>query len=72
LAWQCERWHALPKSGGMMLQDYETMHHMAACLNIYNAVTHLRNARGEQIHGLTDGERRILRLLVDMGLLFNG
>jgi hypothetical protein len=48
------------------------MHHMAACLNIYNAVTHLRNARGEQIHGLTDGERRILRLLVDMGLLFNG
>ena len=48
------------------------MNEMSACLNIYRALNHLRNSHGEQIHNLTDGERDILKVLVDMGLIFNG
>ena len=48
------------------------MRNMTACVNVYNAIAHLRNAHGEQIHSLGDGEREILGSLVRMGLLFNG
>ena len=72
MAWQCERWHALPAAGGMLDQEYKLMRSMTACVNVYNAVSHLRSAHGEQIHSLSDGEREILGSLVRMGLLFNG
>lgn len=47
------------------------MYRMAVCANIYDTLTHLRNSTGEQIHSLTDAERRTLRILIDMGLIFN-
>jgi hypothetical protein len=71
LAWQCERWHCLPDAGALYQQDAQIMYRMAVCANIYDTLTHLRNATGEQIHNLTDAERRTLRSLIDMGLIFN-
>ncbi len=55
-----------------MDQDYQLMRYMTSCINIYNAISHLRNLHGDQIHSLSDGERDILHLLVKMGLIFNG
>lgn len=69
LQWQCERYRAMPDAGGMFAQDYGLMQRMAALSNIHNALTKLRNARGEQIHALTEFERRVLRLLMDNGLI---
>lgn len=71
MAWHCERWHCLPEGGGMMDQDYRMMREMAACANVYNALSRLRNALGEQIHQLSDNDREILGLLVRLGLLFH-
>jgi len=72
LAWQCERWHALPDTGAMLDQDARTMFLMAAYSNIHDTMTRLRNASGEEIHSLTTHDRQILRILIDMGLIFNG
>lgn len=72
LAWQCEHWKALPDAGGLFDQDQRLMRRMTGTLNIYRAIEHLRNAQGEQIHSLSESERKILGSLVKMGLLFNG
>jgi len=70
LAWNCQRWNTTPDPGGMYDQDYQTMRLMGVCLNIYNAVSHLRNCRGAQIHSLSESERKILGWLVKQGLVF--
>lgn len=72
MAWECDRWRCLPETGGYYEQDYGLMRRMTALSNVYRALSKLRNASGKQIHNLTESERRILKLLVDMGLLFNG
>ena len=71
IAFQCETWQTMPEAGGLYDQDYATMTRITACRNIYSALSHLRNASGAQIHTLSDGERKILGMLVKMGLLFN-
>ena len=71
LAWYCQRWGALPKSGGVYEQDYQTMHRMAVLQNIYNTVVHVKDAKPKEIHHLSDNERRILRVLMDNKLLFS-
>ncbi len=70
IAWDCQRYHCLPDAGGYLDQDYRTMTRMTSLSNIYNAYAHYRNAQGSQIHGLSEGERRILRWLKDAGVLF--
>lgn len=72
LAWSCERWNCLPETGGYYDQDHQTVYRMAVFSNIYAVVSKLRNAKGEQIHRLTEADRKLLRKLVDMGLLFSG
>lgn len=72
LAWQCERWGCLPEIGGYLNQDYRTMRLMTSLSNVYYAISKLRNLRGEKIHTLTENDRKILKYLVDMGLIFNG
>lgn len=72
LSWQCERWHALPDVGALLDQDARRMYVMAALSNIYNALSHMRNCEGAQIHSLTNSERSILRMLIDLKLIFNG
>ena len=58
----------LPDAGGVLDQDYITMQRMASLRNIYNAISRYSNALGEDIHRLSTGERRILRMVLDMGI----
>lgn len=71
LAWQCERWHTLPDDGGLYAQDYITMNRMTSLRSIYNAIIKIKSLKGTQIHTLSDGERNILRVLMDNGFLFH-
>ena len=70
LAWNCERWNALPETGGMLDQDWRLIVRMNTTQNVYNTMSHLRNLKGDQIHSLTSGERKILTYLRDEGLLY--
>lgn len=70
LAWNCERWHTLPDSGGYLEQDYFTMHRMNAYSNIYNTLRRAQALTGKNIHRLTEKERLTLRYLMDLGILF--
>jgi len=65
MAWQCQRWDALPDAGGMHDQDYQLLFRMTALLNVYDTVSLLRNMRGAEIHNLTTGQRKILKMLRD-------
>lgn len=69
LAWQCERWGALPEVGGVYDQDAVLMQRMASLANVYQVVARVRGLAGAQIHSLTPGERRILGPLVEAGLV---
>lgn len=71
LAWFCERWNALPNEGGVNSQDYAVMHRMSVLSNVYSTVSHYRNLTGNRIHTLSDGQRRLIKSLKDMGI-FSG
>ena len=68
LAWKCNHWGALPDGGGMYDQRYRTMQNMAVLSNVYETVSYMRNLHGEQIHRLTDAQRRLIRWLIDQGI----
>jgi hypothetical protein len=68
LAWQCERWHTLPDAGGLYDQDYTTMQAMSAAKNVHDVVSRLENMSGNEIHSLTDGERRLIAMLRKEGI----
>lgn len=70
-AWYCEKWGALPRSGGVNDQSYREMHLMSTLSNVYFTITHYRSLTGNRIHTLTDGQRRVLRYLRDMDI-WNG
>lgn len=70
LAWECDRWHCLPEAGAYLDQDYALMTRMSALTNAYNAYSAYRSAQGAQIHNLSEGTRKILRYLKDIGVLF--
>ena len=53
-----------------MDQDEKLMNTMRSLDNIYSAVHRYRNLKGDQIHRLTDDERRILKMLIDTGALY--
>lgn len=72
LAWGCKRWNAQPEAGGYLDQDFVLDMRMTAVSNIYDALTRMRNLPGKDIHKLTENERRILRGLIDLGMIFNG
>lgn len=69
LLWDCERYNCLPDSGGLLNQDYQTMHRMSAYGNIYKTICKLDNAKGKQIHQLTNQERGVIKWIMDKGLL---
>ena len=69
LAWDCQRWGALPEAGGVLDQDAGLMDRMAALSNVYNVVDRLRNLQGAQIHNLTTSERRVIKWLRDEDIL---
>lgn len=68
LAWMCGE-ARLPDAGGVLEQDAALMARMWACRNIYNAITRMSEAKGTQIHQLSDRERRIIRGLMEGGYL---
>ena len=70
LKWMCNEYSALPEGNSVMDQDINLMTEMTALDNIYRAVSRIKNLSGDKIHLLTGAERRILKTLVDMGLLF--
>lgn len=70
LAVMCQKWNTLPDAGGLYEQDARMMKRMAGVLAIQNALVRWRTLTGRNIHQLTEGERKILRMLKDMGLLF--
>lgn len=72
IAWQCKKWNTLPEQGGYFDQDFVLLQRMSAVSNIYDALNKLRNSHGTAIHRLTENERKILKMLVDLGLIFNG
>lgn len=69
LAWRCERWQSLPDAGGLLDQDARRMRIMTQLLNVYAVRDKLNNAQGKQIHSLTTSERRLIRWLMDNGLM---
>lgn len=71
LGWQCERFHCLPDAGAYRDQDYQTMMYMTAFMNVHSVIKRWKSLSGKQIHSLTDGERKVLRYLKDLGLMFN-
>ena len=69
LAQNCQGWNNLPEDGGYLDQDYKTMSEMNVTMNIYNIVNKVKNARGSAIHLLTNRERKMLKPLVEQGLI---
>jgi hypothetical protein len=65
LAWDCQRWNALPDDGGVYAQEWILVYRMNVFTNIYDTIMRVSNMYGEQIHQLTTGERRIIRWLRD-------
>ena len=45
------------------------MRRMTATINISHVVSKWDNLHGRRIHSLTDSERRLLRVIKDMGVL---
>ena len=69
LAQNCEGWNTLPEAGGYLDQNYKNLCEMNVCLNYYRVISKTKNARGNAIHMLTHSERKLLKPLVDQGLL---
>lgn len=69
LAWQCERWNALPVDGGLYDQDYRTLFLMDIYSKVHMVVSRLRSMKGAEIHNLTKGERKIIGGLRKDGVL---
>lgn len=72
LAWQCQRYHCLPDPGGFLDQDYSTVLQMTAVTNVHDAIMRFRNARGPEIHNVSDSDRAIFKFVLDEGLLDDG
>ena len=68
LAWKCQKWGALPCGGGMYDQPFVTMQNMTVLSNVYDTVSYMRNLHGDQIHRLTESQRRLIRWLIDQGI----
>jgi len=69
LGQNCQGWNKLPEAGGYLDQDYKTITGMNIALNIYNVVTKVKGAKGSDIHKLSDMERRMLKPLIEQGLI---
>lgn len=53
----------------MLDQDFVTITRMQVLSNIYDTVAYMRSLQGENIHKLNDGQRRVIKYLLDNGML---
>lgn len=68
MAWMCRSWNALPDTGAMLDQDYILIMRMQTLLNVYEAMSAMRGARGDDIHRLSPHHSKVLASLVNMGI----
>jgi hypothetical protein len=68
MAWMCGD-HYLPDGGGVFDQDYQLITRMRTFSNIYNTLDKMRNLKGNTIHQLTDGERRLIKRMREGGYI---
>jgi ABC-type phosphate/phosphonate transport system ATPase subunit len=68
LAWSCQKWGCLPEAGAYLDQDYELLNRMTVFSNVHTTVARYRSLHGNAIHSLNDGERKMLRWLMDSGV----
>ncbi len=66
----CEKYGDLPEDGGILNQDYATIHTMQVLSNVYGVVMKYASSAGERIHQLNESERRLLKNLKDAKLMF--
>lgn len=67
LAWMCGE-SLLPEVGGVLDQDGALMLKMRVLSGIYRLVQKIRAAHGDEIHKLSDNERRTWKYLIDAGI----
>lgn len=67
LAWMCGD-SLLPETGGVLDQDGPLMLKMRVLSGIYRVTQKIRAAHGEEIHSLTDNERRTWDYLIKAGI----
>jgi len=65
MAWQCERWHALPEQGGLLDQPAGMLQRMAAMLNVYNAFKTFKASSGN-LMALANSQPQVLALVRDI------
>ena len=65
LARRCQKWNALPDSGGYLDQDSMLLNQVNVLTNIYDVVLRVSNLSGEAIHSMNLQERLIIRWLRD-------
>jgi hypothetical protein len=70
MAWQCERWHALPEQGGLLDQPAGMLQRMAAMLNVYNAFKTFKASSGN-LMGLANSQPQVLALVRDIERMEN-
>jgi len=63
LEWQVQRYNTLPLAGGLYDQEYSLLNKMRTLGNIYDALTRLRSMKGDEIHKMPPGMRRIIGFL---------
>ena len=52
-----------------MDQEYAMLHKMDVVSNVHDALNRLRGFKGDAIHGMSAGDRRLIKSLRDMGLI---
>ena len=62
LAWQSQRWHALPEPGGLLDQPAGLLDRMSTALNVYDAFTTMRQAAGA-IVALAKSNPQVLKIV---------
>ena len=69
LSWMSGKYGSLPNVGGVLDQEYAMMHQMGVVSTVYDTLTRFRSFKGEQIHGMSSSERRLIKSLRDMDLI---
>lgn len=64
-AWQCEKYRALPRAGGIGDQDYREMYLNDVLPQIYEAVSNWRTAGAK----ITPSDHEVIRWLVKIGAM---
>lgn len=62
LAWQAQRWNALPEPGGLLDQPAGLLNRMATAASVYNAFKTLQQSAG-QIVALANNNPQVIQIV---------